>query len=146
MRAALVLISLALISLALPAVATAQSAEPFDDALYRRGVEVYLANHCGGCHRLAAAETAGFFGPNHEAMGLIAAARIEDTHYRGSAVDAAGYLRESILDPRAYLVPGFALTPHRMPAYTTLDPADIEALVHLLLHQPPPESVAPAGR
>lgn len=112
--------------------------EPFDEARYQQGRAVYLGNSCGACHALSSAETVGFFGPTHEAIGVIAGARVQDPNYRGAAEDAEGYLIESLLDPRVYLVPGYALTPHRMPSYSVLDEADLDALVYFLLQQPPP--------
>jgi mono/diheme cytochrome c family protein len=125
--------------LALMGAAVAQSEpEPFDEARYQHGLTLYLANSCGACHTLSSADTVGFFGPTHEAIGVIAGARVQDPNYGGGAVDAEGYLRESLLDPRIYLVPGFALTPHRMPAYSVLDEAELDALVYFLLQQPPP--------
>jgi nitric oxide reductase subunit C len=126
----------------LTAAAAAQS-DGFDEAQYRRGIELYLANSCGSCHQLTAAETVGFFGPSHDAVGVIATARVQDPNYHGAAEEAAGYLRETLIDPQAYRVPGYALTPHHMPAYSVLDQADLDALVYLLLHQPPPAPPAP---
>ena len=117
-------------------VAGAQDAAGLDRERYQRGLEIYLDNFCGGCHLLSAAGTSGFFGPAHDAAGVIAAARVQDPNYRGGAVDAAGYLLESLLDPGAYRVPGFALSRHRMPAYGHLSEEDLDALVYLLLQQP----------
>ena len=130
-------VALALLTLAGAALVQGDPA-PFDRAEYERGLAVYLANSCGACHALSSAGTVGFFGPSHEAMGVIAGARVQDPDYGGAAEDAEGYLLESLIDPRAYLVPGFALTPHRMPAYSVLEEADLDALVYFLLQQPPP--------
>lgn len=109
-----------------------------DARLRARGVDVYLEQSCGTCHALGLAGTRGPFGPPHDAMGVIAAARVLDPGYRGEATDAAGYVRESIVAPLAYVVPGYAGTYHRMPAYTFLNDADLDALV-ALLSAPPTE-------
>lgn len=121
--------------------AFAQRAEA-EPSLLDRGLEVYLEQRCGLCHAYSPAGTSGTFGPGHDGAPVIAAARVADPSYSGSATDAASYLRESILEPAAYTVPGYAGTYHRMPAYTFLDEADIDALVALLLHDP---SAPPGG-
>jgi mono/diheme cytochrome c family protein len=108
-----------------------------DAALLAHGVEVYRAHYCGSCHALTAASTRGTFGPAHDDMGLVAARRIADPDYVGGATTVEEYLRESLLDPRAYIVEGYQITQHHMPAYTHLTPAEIDALVYLLAHQSP---------
>lgn len=102
--------------------------------LAERGRALYLELHCGGCHTLAATESQGFFGPAHDAMGVIAGARIADPNYQGSAGTAAEYVRESIADPKAYVVPGYAFTRHPMPAFD-LPVEDLDALVAFLMQQ-----------
>lgn len=108
-----------------------------------RGLELYLELRCGVCHASRAAGTGGFFGPPHEAMAVVAAARVADPGYSGAATDAAGYLRESLVAPGSYLVPGYGGGLHRMPAYSHLPPVDLDALVAFLLEPPSGES-APA--
>ncbi|CAN5801744.1 hypothetical protein BH24DEI2_BH24DEI2_24320 [soil metagenome] len=100
-----------------------------------RGLEVYRTQYCGTCHTLKAAGTLGIFGPPHDAIGVIAGARIQDPHYHGEAKTAEAYLIESILNPRVYLVPGYSFTYHHMPAYTALSETDLDALVTMLLAQ-----------
>jgi nitric oxide reductase subunit C len=39
-------------------------------------------------------------------MPVTAAARIKSPEYRGKAKDAAGYIRESILEPNAHVLTG----------------------------------------
>ena len=122
-----------------PASLTAQAAAPEltpdEQALYDRGLEVYRESFCGICHALAAADTHGTFGPPHDSLGVIAAARLQDPNYRGNAGTAREYLLESILEPQVYIVPGYASTHHHMPAYTQLEDEDLEALVLMLAHQ-----------
>jgi hypothetical protein len=62
-------------------------------------------------------------------MGAIADERIQAPGYAGSATTAEDYIRESLLDPKAYLVPGYEVTSHHMPAYVHLEEGDINALV-----------------
>jgi cytochrome c2 len=99
------------------------------------GLATYRHQYCGICHRLDAAGTRGVFGPEHNGIGARAEQRIHDPDYTGAATTAAAYLRESIVDPNAYIVPGYEFTRHRMPPYTALDDAELDALVQMLLAQ-----------
>ncbi len=116
-------------------VATETSAVAVDPEQVAVGLTVYRAQYCGVCHMLDAAETRGTFGPTHNDMGATAAARIQEDAYNGSATTAAEYMRESIVDPQAFLVSGFATTSHRMPSYAFLDSDSVDALVAFLLAQ-----------
>lgn len=100
-----------------------------------RGLELYKMQSCGTCHELKAAGTEGVFAPPHDALGMIAGARIQDPHYHGQATSGEVYIRESIVNPKAYLVPGYGLTYHHMPAYTSLNENDLNTLVQMLLEQ-----------
>lgn len=99
------------------------------------GVAVYKAQYCGACHTLSVTGSRGTFGPSHDDMAATAAQRLADPDYAGSADTPEAYLRESILEPTVYLVPGFAMTPHAMPSFAHLTPEDVDALVALLLAQ-----------
>jgi mono/diheme cytochrome c family protein len=103
--------------------------------LILRGLAVYREQYCGLCHRLDRAETGGVFGPSHNGFAAIAAQRIQADDYTGRATTAAAYVRESILTPNMYLVPGYEATQFHMPAYKNLTPEDLEALVQLLLSE-----------
>jgi mono/diheme cytochrome c family protein len=104
-----------------------------DEAAF--GVEVYLRSYCGACHALSAAGTKGAFGPAHDDARPLAEERLLDPAYRGRATTAEDYFRESIVEPAAYIVPGYAATPHAMPAYTNFDERELAALVALLMQQ-----------
>ncbi len=110
------------------------------DPRVRSGAEAFLAHGCAACHRLDSVGATGLFGPVLNAAGAIAAARVAAPDYRGAATDAEGYLRESIVDPVAYLVPGYAGSYHRMPAYAHLSDEELTSLVALLTW------TAPEGR
>ena len=112
-----------------PSGGTSAGASP----LIIRGIEVYRQQYCGTCHRLDRAETGGIFGPSHNGFAAIAAQRIRADDYTGHATTAAEYVRESIVDPNAYVVPGYASGWHQMPPYAHLTTEDLEAVVHLLL-------------
>jgi nitric oxide reductase subunit C len=99
------------------------------------GLTIYLGQYCGVCHVLEAASSRGVFGPTHNGIGTIAASRIEDRQYDGTAETAEAYIRESILKPQIYLVPGYGGGRYAMPAYTNLDEEEIDALVSFLMNQ-----------
>ena len=130
-----VLAALAALCFLAPQIGAAQSSDaaPSDSV----GHGVYLKYYCGLCHASQRAGTSGIFGPPHDGMKAIAAVRIKDENYRGEATTAAQYIRESILDPTVYVVPGFETSVHRMPAYTNLSAQEIEALVTFLLGESP---------
>lgn len=88
-----------------------------------RGRQVYRALDCGSCHEPNLFGIRG--GPPLEHAGTIAGTRRE-------GLDAAGYLRESLEDPGAYLVRGYA---DAMPRGLTrrLSAADADALIAYLL-------------
>ena len=45
-------------------------------------------------------------GPSLADIAATGGARIKEPDYHGKATDAAGYIRESILDPNAFVVAG----------------------------------------
>jgi mono/diheme cytochrome c family protein len=98
-------------------------------------MDVYKEQYCGICHQLSSAGTGGLFGPTHDGMGLIAEQRVHDATYSGSATTAEEYIRESIVSPQVYVVPGYEGTSHRMPAYRYLSDREIMAMVQMLLQQ-----------
>jgi mono/diheme cytochrome c family protein len=112
--------------------AGADSMSAAEARLEARGIEVYEEQHCGTCHTLKRAGTAGVFGPPHDGVGARAEARIHDPNYRGRAKTAADYIRESIRDPAAYRVPGYEHTRFAMPAFTNISDEDLDALVFML--------------
>lgn len=97
------------------------------------GYAVYRQQYCGLCHVFARAGTAGTFGPTHDAMDTIAESRLQDERYKGEATDIASYVRESIVSPEVFLVPGYEVSPYRMPAYKHLSDEQVDALVQFLL-------------
>jgi nitric oxide reductase subunit C len=93
---------------------------------------------CQACHSTRSGVTLA--GPSMAGITSRAAAIVDDSEYTGSATDAEGYIRESILEPTAHLVPGanFSTGPgglSLMPADygTRLETEQIEDLVAYLL-------------
>lgn len=114
---------------------TEAQAVAFDAAKYERGITLYLTAYCGSCHQLSAAETRGAFGPSHDGAATLAAERLQDPEYTGTATTAAEYLAESIVNPLVYFTPTYAGSAHRMPAYTNLTEDEVDAIVYMLLQQ-----------
>ena len=97
------------------------------------GLQVYQEQYCGVCHQLGTAGSGGLFGLTHDGMGTTARQRLQNPDYAGDAATAEEYLQESILRPKAFIVPGYENSSHAMPAYTALSQEQIMALVQMLL-------------
>ncbi len=97
----------------------AGSAEPAPGEL--DGRTVFGARGCLACHQGPGLE-GGQVGPDLTAVAAVAGSRVP-------GLDAADYLRQSIREPRAFVVPGFSPI---MPALGLSDD-EIEAVVAYLL-------------
>jgi cytochrome c oxidase subunit 2 len=98
-------------------------AEPKATDPIQRGTQVYREKNCGSCHRIGG--DGGTAGPDLTHIGTVAESRKE-------GLTAEEYIRESIQDPGAYIVPGYRDT---MPRGLTngMSQEDIDALVQYLL-------------
>lgn len=83
---------------------------------------------CVACHTLADAGAVGVIGPPLDGIGETAATRVP-------GLDAEGYVRESILRPSAFVVPGFqdGLMPPNFG--TRISVQELDILVNYLLAQ-----------
>jgi len=72
----------------------------------RRGAELFGKLPCASCHDITRPWPGGDVCPNLGNIATEAARIVRLPEYRGKAKDAAGYIRESIVDPNAYIVPG----------------------------------------
>jgi cytochrome c oxidase subunit 2 len=89
------------------------------------GKQVFASNGCGGCHKLAAAGSSGTVGPDLDNL-------LADAKKFGSGKPPADYIRESIEDPNAFVVPGFPRG--TMPdTFKQLPKDQIDALVQFLV-------------
>ncbi len=104
-------------ALALIACEEAPASEPL-----ARGRQLYRKLDCGRCHVIDG--EGGRIGPDLSRIGAVAAEREAGT-------SAEAYIRRSILDPGAYVVPGFSDVMPRGLARTLSD-TDREALVQFL--------------
>ncbi len=91
---------------------------------------------CFACH--STAPGVSLVGPSLAGIAARAAERVASAEYHGKAKDAAGYIRESIAEPNAYVVPGPTYSSNGqslMPGdfATTLHGAQIDAVVAYLM-------------
>jgi cytochrome c oxidase subunit 2 len=90
------------------------------------GEQLFTENGCGGCHQLAKARTSGQTGPSLDE--LAASAR---KNGRGKSPEE--YVREAIVNPNAFVVPGFPEGTMPQNFGEDLTPEQIDALVAYLL-------------
>lgn len=113
--------------------------ETISDEPVERGERLFRSSEtgCMACHSATPGVTLA--GPSMAGINDRAAQVVEDPDYTGNAEDAAGYIRESILEPSIHLVFGanFSTGPEGislMPADygTRLEPGQIDDLVAYL--------------
>jgi len=90
------------------------------------GKAVFTQNGCGGCHQLAAAGSNGTVGPSLD--NLMADAKVN-----GKGRTPEAYVRESIVNPDAVVVPGFPKGTMPQSFGKDLTKEQIDALVAFLL-------------
>jgi len=75
------------------------------------------------------------YAPTHNHLRATAEQRIRAANYTGQATTAAGYIRESIVDPKVYVVDGYQQVRFGMASFAHLSEREVKALVHFLLQQ-----------
>jgi mono/diheme cytochrome c family protein len=100
---------------------------PATDDPVARGEAVYLAAGCGACHAITGVAE-GVVGPAQTNIGEVAATRVD-------GLSAEEYIRQSILQPSAFIVDGYneGIMPQNYG--DTISPSDLEDLVTFLLAQ-----------
>jgi len=98
-------------------------AEPRATEPIARGAQVFSEKNCGSCHQIGT--DGGTGGPSLTHIGTVAESREPGT-------SAEDYIRQSVLDPGAYVVPGY---PDTMPRGLArgLSQEDFDDLVRYLL-------------
>jgi cytochrome c oxidase subunit 2 len=88
------------------------------------GKAVFAANGCGSCHTLTAAGSTGTAGPDLDKLPAYA---------KGAGQAVEPFIRESIVNPGAYIAPGYP--PGLMPQTfgTTITKTNLDALVQYLV-------------
>jgi cytochrome c oxidase subunit 2 len=92
------------------------------------GKQVFASSGCGGCHTLADAGSSGTTGPKLDELKTQAAKFGKQRHE-----SADQYVRESILDPTAFTVPGYPKGVMPGTYKSQLSSAQVDALVKYLL-------------
>ena len=88
------------------------------------GEQIFTAAGCGGCHTFAPAGSNGTIGPNLNDLKAAAA-----KYAKGQTPEE--YVRQSILDPGAFIVPGFS---NAMPSFKgRLTDKQIQTVIDYLL-------------
>lgn len=115
---------LCLCSLLVVLLSVACAPEPVATDPIARGRQVYRASGCASCHEGSLFNLFRPVGPALNEIGLVGAKR-------SPGMSAEDYIRQSMTDPGAYLVPGY---PDSMPRGLARDmsPEDLAALVAYL--------------
>ncbi|MDX6643777.1 MAG: cytochrome c oxidase subunit [Solirubrobacteraceae bacterium] len=90
------------------------------------GKQVFAANGCSGCHTLAAAGATGKVGPDLDSV-------VADAKKYFKAGPPAAYIKQSIVNPNAFVVPGFPKGTMPQTFQQQLSPQQLDALVQFLL-------------
>jgi cytochrome c oxidase subunit 2 len=92
------------------------------------GSELFLKYGCQACHTLSDAQASGMVGPALDGIGSTAANRVP-------GMDARAYLTASIVEPGAFLVPGYPDGVMPLDLAKRIPEADLQVLVDYLLSQ-----------
>jgi cytochrome c oxidase subunit 2 len=92
------------------------------------GAELFVQFGCGACHTLTDASTAGIVGPALDGIGTWGADRVEGQ-------DAATYIRNSIIQPNAYIEQGYPQDVMPQDFVTRTTPEQLDVLVSYLSAQ-----------
>lgn len=135
-------------TLTLPTPSAEMSAPTAEEATVNLAFEGFKKGGCGACHIIPGVPGAqGTLGPDLSQIAEVAEERLKSGEYHGKANNVVDYLRESIVDPEAYLPSDCNGAPCQkglMPTNLSalLSPAEIEAIVQYLYHVP--EKVEPS--
>lgn len=116
---------------AAPAPAVPQPAAAPGAGNAANGEKLFAAQACNACHSFKEGEK--IIGPSLYHAGQTAASRVKDGSYRGKAKTAQEYLHESMLDPNAYIVPGYAAGIMVQDFAKKLSPQDLEDMIAFLM-------------
>jgi mono/diheme cytochrome c family protein len=100
-----------------------------------QGKQLYHALACDSCHGLDAVGSKRTYAPTHNHLRATAEQRIHAPNYTGKAKTATEYIRESVVEPKAYVVDGYEHVRFGMPSFAYLSEREVNALVQFLYHQ-----------
>ena len=89
------------------------------------GKQLFASNGCGGCHKLAAAGSSGTTGPDLDNV-------LADAKKYAKGASASEYIRQSIVSPNSFVVPGFPRGTMPETFGKQLSKQQIDALVQFL--------------
>ena len=112
------------------AIKTGQANDPL-----ARGRQIFQEQGCAACHTLKDANANGKAGPDLDGIATNAENIVKDPGYKGKAQNGADYIHESIVDPNAYVVPGFQANMMPQDLGKRLSPDDLNALIQYLQAQ-----------
>ena len=122
-----------------PAAALAATVAPSQPLAYfgqgdaANGEKLFASQGCAACHSLKEGEK--IIGPSLYHIGQTAAERVKGADYRGKAKTAEEYIRESIVEPNLYIVPGFAAGIMVQDFGKKLNAQEIDDLIGFLMTQ-----------
>ena len=110
-----------------------------------RGAKLFTQKNieCDGCHDPTKNFPGGDFGPNQANVVQVATSILKNPDYKGKAKTVEEYIRESILAPNAFIVPGDdykekdGTSAMKQTFAETLTPQQVEDLVAYLLSLKP---------
>lgn len=126
-------ILIVMVSLGSLAAGCGVSASQIDQAAVTQGKTLYHTLACDSCHALDAVGSTRTYAPTHNHLRATAEQRIHAADYTGQATTAAEYIRESIVDPKAYVVADYEKLRFGMASYAHLSEREVNALVQFLL-------------
>ena len=92
----------------------------------KAGAAVFMTKTCSVCHAVKKIKAEGTIGPSLDKIGTIAAKRV-----KGQSAEV--YLRKSILEPNAYITPGYQpFMPELGPTMTDKEFRDLLAFLKSL--------------
>lgn len=121
----------ALLVICLAGCSSAQSTDQTDGEVLIKQTLLGQAPGCATCHSFDSGVK--LVGPSLAGIATRAEAVVQDPGYTGSAVTSAEYLRESILDPDAYVSDGFIKGTMYQDYSAHLTDEQIDALVNYML-------------
>jgi len=115
----------------------AQAEPPSEDDPIAYGEYLFGTKACNTCHAYEPAGSVANACPPLDGVLAIAAERVADEDYDGAADSALAYLRESMLDPGAYIVPEYRESGSSIMPNLALTESETDSLIAFLTGELP---------
>jgi hypothetical protein len=122
---------------------SAQAEPPSEDDPIAYGEYLFGTKACTTCHAYEAAGSVANACPPLDGVLATASDRIADEDYDGTADSALAYLRESMLDPGAYILPEYRESGSSIMPNLALTESEVDSLIAFLTGELP-EGFEPA--